>query len=153
MARRGEPDAALDALATDILDACVEVHRTLGPGFAESVYEQALCVELGRRAIPYARQFVVPIAYKGTAVGVARLDLLIDERLVVELKAIDALCDVHLAQVASYLRATGLPLGLLVNFHTPVLLRGVRRVLRPQNPGAPGALAPLAISPGSRPGR
>jgi GxxExxY protein len=124
-----EPDAATDALATELLDAAIEVHRALGPGFLETIYEHALCLELSLRGIPFARQAIVRVHYKGELVGDARIDLLIAERLIVELKAIDQIAPIHLAQAMSYLKATGLPLALLVNFNAPVLLRGVRRVV------------------------
>jgi len=112
-----------------VLGAAVEVHRRLGPGFLEGVYEEALCVELRSRRIPFVRQAVITVDYKGHRVGDARLDLLVADRLVVELKAVESLAQIHVAQLLSYLRATRLPLGLLINFNVAVLLRGVRRVV------------------------
>jgi GxxExxY protein len=120
----------VNAAATRVIDAAVEVHRTLGPGFMESVYEEALAVELRLRGIPFERQSFVPIQYKGYPVGQSRLDLLVEGKLIVELKAVEHLSDLHLAQGLAYLKATGLPLALLVNFNVPVLLRGVKRVVR-----------------------
>lgn len=125
-----EPDADLDALVNRVIGAAIEVHRVLGPGFLESVYEAALCAELEERGIPYARQAVVEVSYKGRPVGESRLDLLIDHRLILELKATDALAPIHVAQVLSYLRATNLHLGLLINFNVPRLRDGgIKRVI------------------------
>ena len=125
-----EPDEELDRLAAQVVDACVETHRTLGPGFLESVYEAALGVELQLRGIPFRRQVPIGLAYKGHAVGHHQLDLLVADRLVVELKAVDALAPIHALQLRSYLRATRLTLGLLVNFNSPILLKGVRRIIQ-----------------------
>jgi GxxExxY protein len=96
----------------------------------EPVYEQALSVELGLRAVGCARQVPVAVTYKGIAIGEARLDLLVAERLVVELKACPSLQPIHLAQVLSYLKATDRSLGLLINFNVPLLRQGIRRVIR-----------------------
>ena len=101
----------------------------LGPAFAESVYENALCHELELRGVPYERQVVLPVFYKNQLVGEGRADLIVGDQLVVELKALPALTPVHLAQVLSYLRATGLELGLLLNFGERQLASGCRRVV------------------------
>ena len=124
-----EPDEELDRLAAEVIAACIETHRILGPGFLETVYEAALSVELCLRGIPFRRRPPVELVYKGQPIGQHQLDFLVGERLVVELKAVEAFAPVHVAQVLSYLRATGLTLGLLVNFNSPVLLRGVRRII------------------------
>lgn len=130
MAAAGESELGLDHLAADVLDSAIEVHRTLGPGFLEGIYEQALCIELTQRGIAFVRQASTRVDYKGQLVGEARIALVIDERLVVELKATEHIAPIHLAQAMSYLRATRLRLALLINFNVPVLLRGVRRVIR-----------------------
>jgi GxxExxY protein len=119
----------VEAVATSILGAAVEVHRVLGPGFLESVFEEALDIELASRGVSFVRQACLPVSYKDRRVGDLRLDLLVAERVVVELKAVDCLSPVHLAQALSYLKATGLRLALVINFNVPVLLRGVRRVI------------------------
>lgn len=124
-----EPDADLDALAHEVIGAAIEVHRELGAGFLESVYESALCMELELRHIRFNQQCPVNVLYKGRYVGESRLDLLVENRLNVELKAVDQLHPVHTAQVISYLKALNLPLGLLVNFNVPVLKQGIRRVI------------------------
>jgi GxxExxY protein len=113
-----------------VVDAALEVHRSLGPGFAEAVYEQALVVELGLRGIPFQRQVQIALEYKHETVGQARLDLFVGECLVVELKACETLLPVHVAQVVSYLRATKQPLGILINFNVNLLKQGIRRVVR-----------------------
>ncbi len=127
-----EPDQELDELARKTIGAAIEVHRILGPGFLESLYAEALCVELGLRGIPFVRQAPVNTEYKGHAVGESRLDLLVADRLIVELKAADSLLPIHTAQVVSYLKATGRGLGLLVNFNVPVLKDGIKRVVLSQ---------------------
>ena len=124
-----EPDEELDNYARRVIDCAVEVHRTLGPGFLEAIYERALCIELGLRGLPFERQVGVDIEYKGRRVGESQLDLMIARRLVVELKAVEALAPIHGVQVRSYLRATNCQLGLLINFNVPVLLTGVRRII------------------------
>ena len=141
---RLEPSPDVDQVAADLLDAAIEVHRSVGPGFLEAIYEEALCVELALRGIAFVRQSNTQVHYKGRIVGEARIDLLVDDRLIVELKAVEQIAPIHIAQAMSYLRATKLPLALLVNFNAQVLLRGVRRiVLSPSqtfpNPGDPGA--------------
>ncbi len=125
-----EPAAELNRLTGEVIGAAIEVHRLLGPGFLESVYEDALCIELGLRGIPFARQHPFALDYKGHSIGGARLDLLVDSCLVVELKAVDALAPVHSAQVLSYLKVTGSRLGLLINFNVPALRRGgIKRIV------------------------
>ena len=126
---RSEPDTNTDELAKAVIDAAIEVHRILGPGYLESVYEEALAVELDLRNIPFERQKSVAVDYKGQSVGEGRLDLLVGGCLIVELKAADALAPIHTAQVISYLKATRLPLGLVINFNVPVLKDGVKRII------------------------
>ncbi|HEX8221401.1 MAG TPA: GxxExxY protein [Chloroflexia bacterium] len=123
-----EPDEAVDQIARRAIGAALEVHRVLGPGFLEVVYEEALCVELSLRKIPFVRQAQVPIWYKAQQIGEGRLDLLVADCLIVELKAVEALAPIHTAQLLSYLRATGQRLGLLINFNVPLLRQGIKRV-------------------------
>jgi len=124
-----EPPVELDRLAHAVIGAAIEVHRHLGPGFLESTYQKALQVEFCLRDIPAAPQYPVGLTYKGEAVGEGFLDFLVEECLVVELKAVDKLAPIHTAQVISYLKAAKLFLGLLINFNTPVLRDGVKRVI------------------------
>jgi GxxExxY protein len=124
-----EPAAELDALAHEVIGAAIEVHRQLGPGYLESIYEGALCTELELRHIRHVNQYPLNVLYKGRFVGENRLDLLVEGKLIVELKAVDHLHPIQTAQVLSYLKAMNLPLGLLINFNVPVLREGVRRVI------------------------
>ena len=116
-------------LSGRVIGAAIEVHRVLGPGFAESAYESALCVELRERQIPFQRQVTLELGYKGVAVGESRIDVLVDGRLVLEIKAVEKLLPLHEQQLLSYLKITGHHIGLLINFNVEVLRRGVRRVV------------------------
>ena len=122
------PGVEVDRLARAVLGAAIEVHRLLGPGYLESVYEEALVIEFRLRAIPFERQVPFALDYKGNPVGEGRLDFLVGGVLVVEIKAVDALAPIHTAQALSYLKATGLHLALLINFNVPVLKDGIKRV-------------------------
>lgn len=124
-----EPEKHLDELAHLVIGAAIEVHRRLGPGYLESVYEEALAVEFKLQDIPFERQSRFALDYKGHPVGESRLDLLIGGCLVVEIKAVEQLVPIHHAQVISYLKATGLTLGLLINFNAQVLKGGIKRVI------------------------
>jgi len=124
-----EPDAQIDRIAYQTIGAALEVHRYLGPGFLEGIYEAALAIELEKRHIAFQRQVAIGIQYKGVKIGGSRLDLLIEKRLIVELKAVESLLPIHKAQVLSYLKAVNEPLGLLINFKVGVLRDGVQRVV------------------------
>ena len=124
-----EPDKQVDELARAVIGAAIEVHRHLGPGYLEGLYEEALGVELAQRNIPFERQKEISVDYKGHAIGKHRLDFLIGGSLVVELKTVDELAEIHQAQVISYLKATRQSLGLLINFNAPVLRDGIQRVV------------------------
>ncbi len=111
-----------------IIASAIAVHKALGPGFLESVYEEALCVELRLRGIVFERQKTVPLVYRGCPVGEHRLDLLVDNRVVVKLKAARALDDVFFAQVRSYMKALDTESGLLLNFAAmPLTIKRVAR--------------------------
>jgi len=125
----GVLDAKLEDAAHRVIGAAIEVHRNLGPGFLESVYEEALAVELELQGIGFARQVVFAVDYKGRSVGEGRLDLLIVGELIVELKAVESFAPIHMAQVLSYLKANKKRLGLLINFNVPVLKEGIKRVV------------------------
>ena len=111
-----------------IIDAAIEVHRTLGPGLLEAIYEEALCVELELRGIPFERQVAIDVVYKEHVIKGQRLDLLVEGEVVVEIKSVTKLPDVAMAQVLSYLKATGHKRGLLINFSHDRLIDGVQRV-------------------------
>jgi GxxExxY protein len=106
-------------LSYKVMQAVFEVHNTLGPGFVETVYEEALVYELELRGIVFERQKETVVHYKGRTVGTHRLDLVVDDKIVLELKAVSALTDAFKRQTLSYLRATGAKLGILINFGTP----------------------------------
>jgi GxxExxY protein len=110
-----------------VIGAAVAVHTALGPGFLESIYQRALEIELDLRDIEFQRQLEVDVRYRGETVGRHRLDLLVEQSVVVELKAVSVILEAHLAQLRSYLKATDTRVGLLLNFSAPVL--GVRRVV------------------------
>ncbi len=119
----------VDALTEGIIAAGIEVHRALGPGLLESAYEECLCHELALRAISHERQVVVPLRYKWLELPCAyRLYILVEERVIVEVKAVEALLPVHSAQLYTYLAITGLETGLLINFQTARLVDGIRRL-------------------------
>lgn len=117
-----------DSLSHAVIGAAIEVHKELGPGFLGALYEEALCVELTERGISFQRQYAISVGYKGHSIGEGRLDLLVDKRLIVELKAVESLLPIHSAQLLSYLKATGLTVGLLINFNVPVLAKGIKRL-------------------------
>ena len=127
--RNGTRDEALEQLIHTVIGAAIEVHRALGPGYLESVYEEALCVELKMREILFTRQVDVGIQYKGHVVGSGTMDSLIVDALVVELKAVESFAPIHTAQILSYLKATKHPVGLLINFNVVVLREGIKRVI------------------------
>jgi GxxExxY protein len=114
-----------------IIGAAIEVHRELGPGLLESTYEECLCHELNVRGLPFRRQIEAPISYKGLKLDCGyRIDLLVADSVIVELKSVDRILPVHEAQLLTYLRLLGKRVRLLINFNTPTLSKGiVRRVL------------------------
>lgn len=127
--RRREPESSVDELAHAVIGAAIEVHRNLGPGYVEAVYEEALAVEMRLRGIPFVRQHPMRVMYKGKNVGEGRLDFLVGGVLVVELKAAEGLTPLHKARVISYLKATGNHLGLIINFNVALLREGILRVV------------------------
>ena len=126
-----EPDPELDRLAHEVIGAAIEVHKKLGPGLDEGLYERALCVEFRLRQIDFVRQVIVAVDYKGEIIGEKRLDFIIAGRLIVELKAVEELSSLHKAQVLTYLKIAKLKLGLLINFNTAILKDGIKRIVRP----------------------
>jgi len=120
----------LNKLATKVLDCAFTVHRYLGPGLLESAYQMAMEAELSDNGIPFLTQHEVPLEYKGRSISTAyRIDLLVDNKLVVELKSVDALHDIHLAQVLTYLKLSNCRLGLLLNFNVKLMKQGIKRVI------------------------
>jgi GxxExxY protein len=120
--------AGLENLARAVVDAGLNVHRTLGPGLLESAYEHCLAYELGTRGIPLQRQVALPIVYRETVLDAGyRLDIVVAKSVVIEIKAVDSLTRLHEAQVLTYLRLSGYRLGFLMNFNVPMFKQGVRR--------------------------
>ena len=107
----------LNKITEAVIGSAIEVHRNLGPGLLESIYESALCYEFDEKCVKYARQLPVPIIYKGHELGVYRLDLLVEDEIIVEIKAVDRMDPVFEAQLLSYLKLTAKPKGLLINFN------------------------------------
>jgi GxxExxY protein len=117
-------------LSRQVIVAAIEVHRELGPGLLESTYEECLAHEFHLRNVPFERQKVVPVAYKGLTLDCGfRVDLLVDGLVVVELKAVDRLAGIHEAQLLTYLKLTGCKLGLLMNFNVTLLRDGIKRLV------------------------
>jgi GxxExxY protein len=119
-----------DTTTTDrILGCAIEVHRHLGPGLLESVYESALCIEFEANALLFKRQVGIPLFYKGRLISEHRPDLIVDDKVIVEIKSVECLAPIHLAQMLTYLRVTSLPVGLILNFNSQTMRQGTRRVV------------------------
>ncbi len=110
-----------EELSKRIIGAAIQVHKELGSGFLENIYEEAVKVELSRNGLDFDSQKEIRIEYSGVEVGIHRLDLLVEKEIIVELKAVKELADIHFAQLRSYLKATDLKVGLLLNFSKPTL--------------------------------
>ncbi len=120
----------LNQLSQQVIGLCIEVHRVLGPGLLESAYEAALAYELATAGIPFQKQIDLPLDYKGVKLDCGyRLDFIIAEDLILELKAVQEILPVHKAQLLTYLKLNQKPLGLLINFNVPLLKDGVQRVV------------------------
>lgn len=124
-------DSKLEELVHRVIGAIIEVHKLLGPGHLEAHYLAALCHELTLLGIAFRREVPIELNYKGKRIGEGRLDLLVEEQLILEVKAVEHLANVHVAQLMSYLRITGRRLGLLVNFNVPAMNspNAIRRVI------------------------
>lgn len=126
---RSQFPVALENLVTESIGACISVHRELGPGMLEVIYQRAVAIELESRGISHEIERPIPVMFRGQLLCHQRLDLLVDSQVILELKAVERLTPVHLAQTISYLRVAGLRVALLVNFNVPVLREGIRRVV------------------------
>jgi GxxExxY protein len=117
-------------LATLVLDVCFRVHRLYGPGLFESVYEELVCYELSKENITFERQMAIPLVHEEIKLEIGfRADLIIENKLLVELKSIETLADIHYKQVQTYLKLSKLKLGLLINFNVPYLKDGIKRII------------------------
>ncbi len=121
---------ARDSLTELVIGLAIEVHRALGPGLLESAYQECLCYELKANALAFGRQVALPVVYKSVNLDCGyRMDLVVDDRLVVELKTVEKILPVHEAQLLTYLRLSGIRTGLLLNFNTSVLKDGIKRMV------------------------
>jgi|HubBroStandDraft_6_1064221.scaffolds.fasta_scaffold228038_2 GxxExxY protein len=129
--RHREDEDARDPRTSPIIGAAIEVHRHLGPGLLETAYEECLCHELKLRGLDFKRQMDLPVIYKGLSLDCGyRIDLVVQDEVILELKSVEKLLPVHQAQILTYMRLAGKKVGLLINFNVPLLTQGiVRRVL------------------------
>ena len=126
---------AIEDVATDIVDSCYKIHRALGPGLLESAYEACLEYELTRRGLHVERQVPQPVIYQDIAIDAGyRLDLLVNDLIIIELKAVEQLIPIHTAQLLTYLKLSQKSLGFLVNFNTPLIKHGIKRIANNHNP-------------------
>lgn len=131
-----------EQLTKKIIGAAVEVHRVVGPGLLESAYEECLCHELDAINLHFERQRPLPMVYKGRSLDCAyRLDVVVEEIVVLELKAVELLLPIHEAQLLTYLKLSHLPIGLLINFNVPILTQGIRRLIQTDTTSA------ISVSP------
>lgn len=123
-------DSELNDLTDRIIGAAIEVHRYLGPGLLESAYEECLCYELSQAGLRFQRQVHLPLSYKGLKLECAyKMDLVIEDEVIVELKSSEDVARVHSAQLLTYLKAANKKVGLLINFNVPVLRNGLKRIV------------------------
>ena len=116
-------------LASTILDISFEIHKTLGPGLFESVYEEIICYELSRSGIEFKRQEVIPVTWKRRKMNIGfKADIILENRMIVEIKSVEQLAPVHHKQLLTYLRLTDIKLGLLINFNEALLKNGIKRI-------------------------
>jgi GxxExxY protein len=129
MNRRDAETRSLNEITEQVIGACIEIHRQLGPGLLESAYEECLCYELAQRGIRFERQKPLPVKYKTVNLDCGyQLDLVVEGKIIVELKTVEHLLPIHEAQLLTYLKLSGLTLGLLINFNVPVLKNGIKRI-------------------------
>jgi GxxExxY protein len=127
---RGAIESERDPLTQRVIGLAIEVHRELGPGLLESAYEECLCWELTSAGLAFKRQVALPVRYKGVELDIDyRIDLIVEGRLILELKAVEALDGIHEAQLLTYLRLSAIKTGLLLNFNTTVLKDGIKRMV------------------------
>jgi GxxExxY protein len=140
-------DEDLNRLTERVIGGGITVHRVYGPGLLESIYQACFIIELRAAGLRVETERVIPVTYRGIEVARFRVDMIVEDRVIVEVKAVQALAPIHSAQVITYLKLTGCPVGLLMNFNVPVLREGVRRLVRPRSsPGELPDIAPLASS-------
>jgi len=127
---RRSPLQELNALAERVIGLAIDVHRTVGPGLLEAVYQECLCMELTDAGIPFQSQAMIPVHYKGRSIPIGfRSDIVVSDSIILEIKAVAAIVPAHEAQMLTYLRMSGIRLGFLMNFHAPRLKEGLRRFI------------------------
>ncbi len=129
MRRRSPLSAEEERVMRHVIGSAIAVHRALGPGFLESIYDKAMRIELEARGLSYEAERPVRVQYRGVEIPGQRVDLIVNNLIVVELKAVARLDQVHVGQLISYLKTTGLRAGLLVNFRVPLLVKGLKRIV------------------------
>jgi GxxExxY protein len=155
MRRHHDLPKEIEDVSHTVIGCAIEVHRELGPGLLERLYEQALCHELEQSRLAVERQVDIRVPYKDILLDAQRVDVIVNGSVIVELKSVVEIDEVHKAQLLSYLRMTGLPLGLLINFNVSVLKDGLRRIINERSPvvvssSLPSSLRALRVQ--SRPG-
>ncbi len=117
-------------ISAQVVDICIKIHKTLGPGLLESIYEEVICMELANRNIPFERQKEIKAFYEGRELGIGfRADVIVNNLVIIELKSVQALSPVHSKQLLTYLKLTNLKLGLLINFNVELIKNGIHRVV------------------------
>lgn len=119
----------INQLTEKIIGCAIEVHRQLGPGLLESLYESALCIELEQAGLKYSREATIPVVYKNHPIGEHRIDLLVEDLVILEIKSVERHDPVFEAQVLTYLKITGKKIGLLINFNSKLLVEGIKRFI------------------------
>lgn len=129
MNRRDTETQSFFGITEQVIGACIGIHKQLGPGLLEPAYEECLCYELSQRGIQFERQEPLPVTYKNVRLDCGyKLDLVIEGKIILELKTVENLLPIHEAQLLTYLKLSGLTLGLLINFNVPVLKNGIKRI-------------------------
>ncbi len=129
MNHRDTETQRLNQITEQIIGCAIEVHRALGPGLLESAYEECLCYELSQKGLKFKRQVALPVVYKEVKLDCGyKLDIVVEDLVIIEIKAVQSLLPVHEAQLLSYLKSGNKPLGLLINFHVSVLKNGLKRL-------------------------
>lgn len=142
MHRKGAEAQRENEITNRVIGFAIEVHRSLGPGLLESAYEECLCYELTQDKMPFRRQLPLPVLYKGIQLECGyRMDLVLDDLVIIEVKAIERLLPIHEAQLLTYLKLAGKSVGLLINFNVPVLRTGLKRIVNQ----FPDSSAPLRL--------
>jgi len=141
MNRRGAEARSGDEVTEPVIGAAIRIHRALGPGLLESAYEECLCYELSKAGLRFERQKPQPVIYENVKLDCGyKLDLVVEDLVIVELKCVEKVLPIHEAQLLTYLKLSGLQIGLLMNFHVPVLRDGLKRVVLNYDPSAPPRL-------------